>query len=125
MSAQEKIAPVQGWPQGIPWSLHLEAYAVYCQKWGAQEALIDLEGRNCRGGFAVNELDQFIPGWRERVSEIYKLREAIAKKDATEQELRQALQACVDALKSAKSAIKGREHTGFIDAAITKAKGAL
>lgn len=45
-------------------------------------------------------------------------REAIAKKDA-------ALQACVEALKSAKSAIKGREHTGFIDAAITQAKEQL
>lgn len=91
MSQKEKIAPVQGWPQGIPWSLHLEAYAVYCQRWGAQEALIDLEGRNCRGGFSVGELDEWIPGWREKVSEIYKLREAIAKKDA-------ALLACVGAL---------------------------
>lgn len=61
--------------------------------------------------------------WYEKTIDAH--REAIAKKDATEQELRQALQACVDALKSAKSAIKGREHTGFIDAAITKAKGAL
>lgn len=42
----------------------------------------------------------------------------IAKKDA-------ALKACVRALKSAKSAIKGREHTGFIDAAITQAEEAL
>jgi hypothetical protein len=67
---KEKIAPVQGWPQGIPWSLHLEAYGVYCKKWGAQQALIDLEGRNCRGGFGVDELDDFIPGWRDRVSEL-------------------------------------------------------
>jgi hypothetical protein len=65
MSA-EKRAPVQGYAPGIPWSLHLEAYAAYCKKWAAQPALIDLEGRNCRGGFGVDELDEFVPGWRER-----------------------------------------------------------
>lgn len=72
-----KIAPVQGWAQGIPWSLHLKAYSVYCQKWGAQEALIDLAGRGCRGGFSTGELDDFIPGWREEVSEIGRLRAAL------------------------------------------------
>ena len=66
-SIPEKVAPVQGCPGGIPWSLHLEAYAVYCKKWSPQPALIDLEGRNCRGGFHVNELDEFIPGWRDRL----------------------------------------------------------
>ncbi len=69
----EKIAPVQGYVQGIPWSLHLEAYDAYCKKYGRQDALIDLEGHNCRGGFGVEELDVFIPGWRDRVSEIGKL----------------------------------------------------
>lgn len=65
----DKRAPVQGYPGGIPWAIHLEAYEVYCKRWGAQPALIDLEGRNCRGGFSVGELDDFIPGWRDRVSE--------------------------------------------------------
>ncbi len=72
-----KMAPVQGWPQGIPWSLHLEAYAAYSKKWAPQPALIDLEGRNCRGGFSTGELDEFIPGWREKVSEITALREQL------------------------------------------------
>ncbi len=26
----EKRAPVQGYPGGIPWAIHLEAYEVYC-----------------------------------------------------------------------------------------------
>lgn len=64
--ADEKRAPVQGYAPGIPWALHLEAYAAYCKKWSPQPALIDLDGRNCRGGFAVDELDEFVPGWRER-----------------------------------------------------------
>lgn len=81
----EKVAPVQGWPAGIPWSLHLEAYAAYCKKWSPQPALI--EGW-CRGGFSTGELDGFIPGWRDRVSEITKLKTEIAalraeKKQAT------------------------------------------
>lgn len=63
-----KRAPVQGWAAGIPWELHLEAYSAYCKLYGNQSALIDLEGRNCRGGFHADELDVFIPGWRERAS---------------------------------------------------------
>ena len=73
----EKRAPVQGYPGGIPWAIHLEAYEVYCKRWGAQPALIDLEGRNCRGGFGTRELDDFIPGWRDRVSEFGKLKSSV------------------------------------------------
>lgn len=65
----EKRAPVQGFSAGIPWSMHLRAYEAYCKKWGKQDAMIDLEGKNCRGGFGVKELDDFIPGWREELSE--------------------------------------------------------
>jgi len=72
---ERKMAPVQGWPQGIPWSLHLEAYAAYCKKWSPQPALI--EGW-CRGGFGTKELDELIPGWRERASEIAQLRGELA-----------------------------------------------
>jgi hypothetical protein len=72
----EKIAPVQGYTAGIPWSLHLEAYDAYCKRWSPQKALI--EG-GCRGGFHVDELDQFIPGWRDRVSEIGRLKARVAE----------------------------------------------
>ena len=64
--AREKMAPVQGYPGGIPWAIHLEAYEVCSKKWAPQPALIDLEGRNCRGGFSTSELDEFVPGWRDR-----------------------------------------------------------
>lgn len=60
-----KIAPVQGYPAGIPWEMHLRAYAEYCRQYGEQPAMIDLEGRHCRGGFHTSELDVFIPGWRK------------------------------------------------------------
>jgi hypothetical protein len=69
-----RMAPVQGFAAGIPWSLHLEAYGAYCKQYRPQPALI--EG-NCRGGFDVEELDDFIPGWRDKVSEIGKLRAAL------------------------------------------------
>ncbi len=58
-------APVQGFTAGIPWTMHLEAYDAYAKKWGKQPALIDMEGRGCRGGFGTYELDDFIPGWRD------------------------------------------------------------
>lgn len=79
-----KTAPVQGYAPGIPWPLHLEAYEAYCKKWSPQPALIDLEGRNCRGGFTTGELDEFVPGWRDRASEIARLR-------ASHQRLKEAL----------------------------------
>lgn len=69
-----KIAPVQGYAQGIPWSLHLKAYNAYCKKYGPQEALIDLARRGCRGGFGTGELDMFVPGWRDEVEELGRLR---------------------------------------------------
>lgn len=78
----EKRAPVQGYPGGIPWAIHLEAYEVYCKRWGAQPALIDLEGRNCRGGFSTGELDDFIPGWRDRVAEFGLLKTKVAEQAA-------------------------------------------
>lgn len=91
---KNKRAPVQGWPEGIPWSLHLEAYAVYSKKWAPQPALIDLEGRNCRGGFSVGELDEFIPGWREKVSEITRLTEQIVRLEAELAQLRESKPQC-------------------------------
>lgn len=75
----EKRAPVQGYPGGIPWAIHLEAYEVYCKRWGAQPALIDLEGRNCRGGFSTGELDDFIPDWRDRVAEFGLMKAELAQ----------------------------------------------
>jgi hypothetical protein len=76
---KEKMAPVQGYPGGIPWAIHLEAYEVYCKRYGKQEALIDLEGKGCRGGFGTGELDMFIPGWRDRVAEFGKMKARIAE----------------------------------------------
>lgn len=69
--SEEKRAPVQGYVAGIPWSMHLRAYDVYVKKYGPQPALI--EGR-CRGGFGVHELDEFIPGWREELSDMARLK---------------------------------------------------
>lgn len=74
----EKRAPVQGFVQGIPWSMHLDAYNAYCKKYSPQPALIDLEDKNCRGGFDTEELDEFIPGWREKLSEITTLKEELS-----------------------------------------------
>lgn len=86
---EEKRAPVQGWGESIPWHMHLRAYEAYCKKCGAQPALIDLEGRNCRGGFHTGELDTFIPGWREELSgysTLVKERDDLKKQLAGEKE---------------------------------------
>ena len=76
---KEKRAPVQGFAGGIPWDMHLRAYDAYCKKWSPQKALI--EG-GCRGGFGTNELDMFIPGWREELSERTALLARVAELEA-------------------------------------------
>jgi hypothetical protein len=74
-----KRAPVQGYSAGIPWDMHLRAYDAYCKKYGSQKALI--EG-GCRGGFGTQELDAFIPGWREELSECAALTARAEKAEA-------------------------------------------
>jgi len=63
----EKRAPVQRLSCRIPWDMHLRAYEAYSKRWGPQPAMIDLEGRGCRGGFSVDELDELIPGWQQEL----------------------------------------------------------
>lgn len=78
-NGDDKVAPVQGYPAGIPWSVHMRAYENYVKKHGAQVALIDIVGRNCRGGFHVGELDELLPGWRDEVEELGKLRAEVKR----------------------------------------------
>lgn len=60
-------------------SVYMRAYEVYAHCFGKQEAMIDLEGRNCRGGFGTGELAAFLYArsfpkteWRQRVDEAFK-----------------------------------------------------
>lgn len=57
----------------------LRAYEVYCALYGEQPALVDLEGRGCRGGFGIGELVAFLYArsfpkdqWRARFKEALK-----------------------------------------------------
>lgn len=72
-------APVQGYSAGIPWSLHLRAWDRYAEKYGRSQSAKRLAER---GGFGVSELDVFVPGWRDEVSEITRLQEALAAAEA-------------------------------------------
>lgn len=54
------------------------AYEVYCHVYSPQPALMDLEGRDCRGGFGVGELIAFLYArsfpkseWKSRVNEAF------------------------------------------------------
>lgn len=62
----------------VPEPVYMRAYEVYCEVCGPQEAMIDLEGRHCRGGFGVGELVAFLYAhsfpkseWRARVDEAF------------------------------------------------------
>lgn len=63
----------------MPSEVTLRAYEVYCALYGAQPAMVDLKGRNCRGGFGAGELMAFLYArsfpkeqWRERFEEALK-----------------------------------------------------
>ncbi|KKL63705.1 hypothetical protein LCGC14_2172440, partial [marine sediment metagenome] len=86
-----KYAPVQGYSAGIPWSMHLRAYDMYCKKYSPQPALVDLEKRNCRGGFGTEELDEFIPGWRDELSKTVQLLRRVEAAEARVVELEDKL----------------------------------
>ena len=56
--------------------IYMAAYEVYSYVYGPQEAMIDIEGRNCRGGFSSGELIAFLYArsfpkieWSKRVDE--------------------------------------------------------
>lgn len=60
----------------MPSEVTLRAYEVYCALYGEQPAMVDLAGRNCRGGFGVGELVAFLYArtfpkneWRQRFDE--------------------------------------------------------
>lgn len=60
----------------VPEDVALRAYEVYCHVFSPQPAMIDLEGRNCRGGFGAGELIAFLYArtfpkeeWKARVDE--------------------------------------------------------
>lgn len=60
----------------VPAEVALRAYEVYSHVWSPQPALVDLAGRNCRGGFGAGELIAFLYArsfpkeeWRKRFDE--------------------------------------------------------
>lgn len=61
-----------------PKSVTMAAYEVYSHVFGPQPAMVDLEGRGCRGGFSAGELIAFLYAksfppreWKQRVDEAF------------------------------------------------------
>jgi hypothetical protein len=59
----------------VPQDVSMRAYEVYCELYGAQEAMVT---GNCRGGFSVGELIAFLYArsfprseWRQKVDEAF------------------------------------------------------
>lgn len=62
---QPRQFPLLGFQGFIPWALAEEAYAVYAKRYGTDQSLERLAER---GGFGTDELDDMLPGWRERIA---------------------------------------------------------
>jgi len=65
-------------PLRIPWSVAEHAYGAYAARYGKAQSLERLAER---GGFGVEEMDALYPPWRDEVSEIERLRGALAYVD--------------------------------------------
>lgn len=86
MPSEPRVFPMQTYDRRpndergqISEPVYMAAYEVYAHIHGPQEAMIDLEGRGCRGGFAGSEIMAFLYArsfpkaeWRERVSEAFR-----------------------------------------------------
>jgi hypothetical protein len=66
-------------PLSIPWSLAELAYSVYSSRYGSSQSLERLAER---GGFGPGEMDEFVPDWRERCSEVSRLRSALERAES-------------------------------------------
>lgn len=71
-----KLFPIQRtsrdpYPMKIPWEVAELVYSQYAAKYGTDQSLEQLAER---GGFWPTEMDMFLPDWRERCSELEKLR---------------------------------------------------
>ena len=62
----------------LPRAVTEQAYKVYCHVHRPQPAMMDLEGRGCRGGFSTGEIIAFLYAatfpkceWRKRVDEAW------------------------------------------------------
>lgn len=100
-------------PLQIPWDVAELAYSVYSARFGRGQSLERIAER---GGFSPNEMDDFVPNWRDRCSslaaaaaEIKRLREAVeiglhalTLSDSCQDEIDRATQAMRDALLPAK-----------------------
>lgn len=79
-------------PMRIPWSVAEKAYSVYTARYGRGQSLERIAER---GGFYAEEMDLFMPNWRDEAGEIKQLRAALTLADRRvvqlEQELKEAL----------------------------------
>ena len=94
-------------PLFIPWSIAEKAYKAYSKKYGTGQTMQRMADR---GGFGVEEMDRFHPGWRGEM-QYYTERNKRMSTDYTD-DFRQRL----DTMKDAYTALVAQ---GIIDAPIT------
>lgn len=78
LEAIREVAPVQGFGP-IPWPLHVEAWREYHRIYDSRQ---NAETIADRGGFHAEEMDELLPGWREKLSAVGQLRERAEKGEA-------------------------------------------
>ena len=84
--SDERTFPIQRGERGvkphptrIPWHVADLAYSVYSARFGTSQSLERLAER---GGFGPEEMDMFLPDWRERCDENARLKARVAELEA-------------------------------------------
>jgi hypothetical protein len=70
LQAADRRYPRAAAPLAIPWSVAEKAFGAYAARYGTDQSP---ERTAQRGGFGVEEMDEFYPPWRDEVSEIASL----------------------------------------------------
>jgi hypothetical protein len=93
-------------PTRIPWEVADLAYSVYSARHGKSQSLELLAER---GGFGPIEMDDLLPGWRERCDKLSLLTADLAAKDQRIEELAKQL-------RKANARVEVLENTMILDA---------
>ncbi len=72
----------------IPWWVAEQAYMGYASKYGDSQSLKRLAER---GGFGIEEMDEFFPDWRDKCSIIKQLEAELVKANEENKRLREEL----------------------------------
>lgn len=115
---EERTFPICQVGIRIPWGVAEMAYLVYAKRYGTSQSLERLAER---GGFYVEEMDEFYPAWRDALIGFAKLRTRAEKAEKDCASLKEMLEATTKRLAELEAQLNTPEIFDFVKAAALEA----